>query len=368
MTDKERQNQKMSVGQRLFCLVSALALALTFIYSDVAISSMSDGMRLCVSTLIPSLFPFMVISELFVRSGMASVVGRALGAPISKLFGISREGSVAWLLGVACGFPIGIKCALSLYERGKISRGELEHLSTFCNTPSSAFLIGAVGASLFGSRQFGLILYVSHLLSSVIIGFATRFYFERRKREIFEPSPDAFGPTKRGVSAFADSVTSSATSMLFICAFVVFFSSFAGILRHILDGVRIADRAKALIFGLFEMTGGVSAAAELPLRYAIPIAGAITGWSGLSVHFQLIGICGERKISFLPYFLAKIASAMLCAAFTGVLAGIFADTLCFSVGGSIQSFLFIRAKPIVVLTLGLFAISCLRLVSREKRK
>ena len=368
MTDKDKQTQKisMSAGQKLFCLMSAVALMLTFIYSDTAISAMSDGMKLCVSTLIPSLFPFMVLSELFVRSGAADIVGRIVGAPVSWLLGVSREGSVAWLLGVVCGFPIGMKCALSLYDRGKISRAELEHLSTFCNVPSSAFLIGAVGTSLFGSKNFGLVLYAAHIIASLMIGFVGRFYFSGKRKEYFFGSGAA--ESKQGAAkAFSESVTSSATSMLFICAFVVFFSSFVGILRYILEDMRIGVFAKFLVFGFFEMTGGVSAASELPVRYAIPAVAIITGWSGLSVHFQLIGICGERKISLCPYFFAKIAGALLCAALTTVLANVFADSLHFSVG-SVQSVLLVPSTPTAIFTLVFFGLSCLNMLARARKK
>jgi len=366
MTCKSSQTEKMSAGQKLFCFMSVAALALTFIYSDVAISAMSDGMRLCVSTLIPSLFPFMVLSELFVRSGAAEFAGKILGAPVSWLFGISREGSVAWLLGVVCGFPIGIKCALSLYERGKINRAELEHLSMFCNTPSSAFLIGAVGASLFGSRNFGLVLYAAHIISSLIVGFVGRFYFSGKKTEYFI-SNYAQKYRQGAASAFSESVTSSATSMLFICAFVVLFSSFSGMLRLFIDGVHMGDGVKALIFGFLEMTGGVSSASELPLRYAVPAVAAITGWSGLSVHFQLIGICGERRISFCPYFLAKAAGSVLCAALTVVLTRVFAEELHFSVG-SVQSVLLVPSTPTAIFTLVFFGLSCLNVLARARKK
>ena len=273
---------------------------------------------------------------------------------------------MAWLLGILCGFPIGIKCALSLYERGKISRAELEHLSTFCNTPSSAFLVGAVGASLFGSQKFGIILYASHVISSVIIGFVGRFWFSGKKKEYFLLCEER--ERRQGAaSVFSSSVTSSATSMLFICAFVLFFSSLTGILRLLLESIRIADGARALLFGFFEMTGGVFAASELPLALAVPAVAAITGWSGLSVHFQLIGICGERKISFCAYFIAKAASAVLCATLALLLVNAFAESLCFSVG-SVQSVLIVTRTPTAFLTLVLFGFSCLQLLSKPRKK
>ena len=233
--------------------------------------------------------------------------------------------------------------------------------------PSSAFLIGAVGASLFGSKRFGIILYAAHALSCVAIGFAGRFYFSGKKKEYF--AKDISQNEKRAgcASAFVEAVTSSATSMLFICAFVVFFSSFTGILKALTSGIALDEGAKAVMLGFFEMTGGVFATSGLPLRAAIPIAAAITGWSGLSVHFQLIGICGAHRMSLMPYFISKVASAVVCAALVWIMTGIFAGRLNFSVGGSIESLLVIGYDPSAFVTLAIFAFSCLKLFSRIKK-
>lgn len=351
---------RMSVGQILFCLMSAVAMLLTFRYSEVAISAMSAGMKLCVTTVIPSLFPFMVCSELLISSGAANVLGGLIGKPISALFGISREGAVALLLGFLCGFPIGMRSALSLYRRGRISRAELEHICTFCNNPSSAFLISAVGSSLFGSRYFGVLLYASHIISSCIIGFLGRFFFSAKKekseyfssKEVEDRAPDGF------IASFTRAVTGSASSMLFICAFVIFFSAVVGFLRFFAQRADLPDAAIAFMFGFFEMTGGVSAAAALPLSVAIPMAAAITGWSGLSVHFQLVGICGEHKFSLRPYFFSKITCALLNTAVISLLVRVFASKLSFDTAGSITSLILLEYSPLSLVSLALFVGGC----------
>ena len=128
----EKKSGKMCAGQVLFCVMGTVCLVLTFIYSDEAIDAMGKGMRLCVNTVIPSLFPFLVVSEIFVASGGATLVGKLLSPVLGRIFGISGEGCVAYILGVLCGFPIGSRSAVSLYERGIIGKGELLHICSFC--------------------------------------------------------------------------------------------------------------------------------------------------------------------------------------------------------------------------------------------
>ena len=371
MTESPNEKKKSTVltrGQLLFCVMSIAALALTFIYSDVAISSMASGMKLCVTTVIPALFPFMVFSELFVSSGGARFVGKLVGYPFCKLFGISREGSSAVILGFLCGFPIGAKSASSLYEGGRISREELEHICSFCNNPSSAFLISAVGASLFGSQFFGILLYLSHILSSLTVGVLGRPYFYSRKNVRYckkaqecEIKHSIFGDTVKAI-------TSSAQNMLFICAFVVFFSALTGYIRLSFSLLQLPEALRALAIGFFEMTGGAAEVASLPEEWAIPAVAAITGWAGLSVHFQFIGICSEHKLSFAPYFICKVANALLNAVYISLLSIAFSKYLKLELNGSVPSLL---SKDIClpsVLIFSFFGLACLALFLKSRKK
>ena len=99
-------------GECAFGFMSIFCLACILRNSEVAIAGMTRGLKLCVSTVIPSLFPFMVLSELIVSSGAVVPVGKLLSRPFRWLFGIRGEGSVAVLLGALCGFPVGAKSAV----------------------------------------------------------------------------------------------------------------------------------------------------------------------------------------------------------------------------------------------------------------
>ena len=304
-----------SVMKNLF-LSAFLGLVIIcfFVFSKEALSGALNGILICGNTLIPSLFPFMIVSEIFVASGGASLIGRLLSPIFGKLFGISGEGCVSYILGMLCGFPVGIRSAISLYERGIIDKRELEHLSAFCNGPSSAFLISAVGSSLFGSKQFGIMLYASHVITSTLMGVIARFYFAT-KGESSRPE-NYFRCDKASPSGVAASIVSavnrSAISMLYICAFVVFFSSTSPILTSLCEKLGLPAFINTLLIGAFEMTGGAFAAASLTPSLAVPAIAAVTFWSGLSVFFQFVGLVGEHKISLFPYLVSKLAGALVC--------------------------------------------------------
>ena len=300
-----------ALGSLVFGFMCAFSLIMILKNSAVAIEYMRAGLRLCAAGVIPSLFPFMVISELVVASGMGNSLARILGKPFGWLFGISRESCAAILLGCVCGFPVGAKTAITLYDSGAISAKEAERLLAICNIPSSGFLISAVGIALYGDRRFGIFLYLAALTSVLAWGFLLA-----RLRPI--PLSHLQAVTMRktlGADTFTGAISSATASMLAVCAYVVFFTSVVGCLSHMLDALSLSSAVRAFLFGVFEISSGVNAAASLgSSATGLALCGFVVGWSGISVHFQILSLCGGRGLSFRPYLLGKLFQGLFCGA------------------------------------------------------
>ncbi len=291
---------------------------------------MKKGLKLCANTVIPSLFPFMVISELIVKSGLGAKVGKLLSKPVKWLFGVGEGGACAFILGIICGFPIGAKTISSMLERGEIEKDEAERALTFCNTPGSAFVISAVGVSLFGSLRLGVTLYACVILSAVIVGTVGRIFISKKTNSTPSTSiasafrtPRSALPSASPVAIFTSSIQSSASSMLTVCALVAFFSSFVGCLGAVLEKLGAPTTLTAAIFGFFELSSGVGMAADLPPMSAILLSSIALGWSGLSVHFQVMTVCSGQKLSFKPYLIAKFCQGIVCSSLTALTLKIF---------------------------------------------
>lgn len=321
-----------SAQEVTFGFITLFSLLLIVKNSDLAIKYMSTGLALCIKTVIPSLFPFMVISDMIVSSGTAEFIGRILRAPMRFLFGVSGAGGCSVILGILCGFPIGAKSAVSMYDSGKISKKELERLLTFSNNPSSAFIISAVGLSLFGSRSIGILLYAAILTSAFLIGIAQNILF--RKAKIYDKSlisTSVPSRQKNFVGDFTGAVSDSAFGILKICAFVLFFTTLMGVFSESMASAELPQSIRALFFGFFELTGGMSEAALISsAKQGILIAAFIGGWSGISVHFQIMSLCSERNISFKPYFIAKLCQGILSSIITKLYLVIFPLDLAFT--------------------------------------
>lgn len=322
MTGQEKLKKPRRISSKFNsrAMIGAITLAsfiLILCSSDVAIEYMKKGLGLCAATVIPSLFPFMIISELIVSSGVGVRISRVLARPMRWLFGVSEAGAAAYFLGIVCGFPIGAKTAVSMYDRDVISKRELERLLTFCNNPGSAFVISAVGVSLLGSRGLGVVLYVCVILSSIIVGAVGKLFFSREQRNGSTVAPVA--ASGDAIKTVTDAIQSSAISMLSVCAYVVFFSALVGCIGSLLVHFSPPEELIASIFGFFELSSGVGAAVGTSSKMGTLLLCALfLGWSGLSVHFQIMSVCSGRNLSFKPYIIAKAAQGVVCAAFAAI--------------------------------------------------
>ena len=319
-SDRAKRSHKLSVGQVGFCLMSTFCFILVLRNADAAIEYMGRGLTLCARTVIPSLFPFMVISELLVSSGAGEAFGRLFSRLMRWVFGLSGAGASAVFLGSMCGFPVGARTAVSLLDRNAISKSECEHLLTFTNNPSSAFLITAVGTSLYGNHHLGMVLYGTVLGCGFFVGFLARFFLRRAE----EPSEHPHFPSGLhigGVETFTRAVSGAATGMLTVCAYVIFFSALTGALGCAVgDTGRAGETGYALLSGFLEMTGGISLASGLSSRvWGLILTAVFAGWSGISVHCQVMTLCAGRGLSFKPYVIAKAVQGILCGVVMGAI-------------------------------------------------
>ncbi len=319
-SDRKSPHHRPSAGQVGFCLMSTFCFILVLRNSDAAIEYMGRGLTLCARTVIPSLFPFMVISELLVSSGAGEAFGRLFSRIMRWLFGLSGAGASAVFLGSMCGFPVGARTAVALLDRNVISKTECEHLLTFTNNPSSAFLITAVGVSLYSNRHLGMVLYATVLGAGFFVGFLARFFL-RRSDEPAEHPHFPSGLHIGGVETFTGAVAGAATGMLTVCAYVIFFSALTGALGCAVgDTGRSGEVGYTLLSGILEMTGGISLASTLSDReWGLILTAAFAGWSGISVHCQVMTLCGGRGLSFKPYLIAKGVQGILCGGVMAVI-------------------------------------------------
>lgn len=319
-----------TAGQLLFGWLSIFCMALIFKNRVLASESIRRGLLLCAKTVIPSLFPFMVLAELLVCSGMGERLLQKIASPLSRLLCLPISGICAMLLGMLFGFPVGAKAAVSAYRCGALSKRDTERTLSVSNNPSSAFLLGTVGESLWGTPRFGILLYAAILISSLLYGAIDARLEAKKTASKQETVFLSEGPRicQSGAKLFTDSIASASKGIISVCAYVIFFSALMGALNAILLSFHAPHVLNAALFGCMELTGGVEICATLENPFTGAVMSAFAcGWSGLSVHCQIISVCDGLNLSFRRYFLAKLLQGILCALFCAIILKFFPTLL-----------------------------------------
>ena len=306
----------------VLCLVFLLffSIALMLRRADVAADCMRKGLSLCARAVVPSLFPFMVISELLVASGAGEWVFSPLARPLGKILGLSRAGCCAVVLGLLCGFPVGARCAILAYEKGTMARAECERVIACSSIPSSAFLISTVGTTLWQDAKFGILLYATAVISALLCGALLYILQKRGKKATFESTLSAPSKIRFEIGMFPSAVRNATMNTLLICAYVVFFSTLTGAVEIILGRFAANETTHTFLASFLELSGGVSAAAELSnRRLGALFTGGAVGWSGISIHCQMLSLCDGHNLSMRPYLTAKLLQMIAC----GLVASLF---------------------------------------------
>lgn len=285
--------------RKLWALILVSVMVLLLWRSAVAAEAVRRGLTLCARSVIPALFPYFVVSGLFISLGFADGVGRRLEPLTRRLFGVGGAGASAFFLGLLGGYPVGGRTVGQLYRAGRLSKDEAERLLAFCNNAGPSFILGVVGVGCFGSLRTGVYLYLVHAFSAVLVGILFRKKAPVSGQKV--RCSAAFEP----IAAFVRAVGEAAEGMVRLCGFVVFFLVILALITD-LTGLN-----HPVLLGLAELTTGVTALEGRPGD--LVWAAALLGWGGLSVHGQTAAVLSDTDLGLGRYFLGKILQAIFSA-------------------------------------------------------
>ena len=313
--------------QRLFSIFPSLAVIFLFaaLLCDPvsAAAGVREGLQLALGTAVPALFPFFLVSSLLISTGCASFLGKLCVIPCRALFGLSGNAAPALLLGLTGGYPVGARTVRELYDRKLLSRDEAARALACCNNTGPGFLIGLCGASLLGSVRAGVFLYVIHVISALLTGFALSERDDAPPAE--HPQPVERPPL---AVCFVDSVQGAGVIALKVTAFITAFS----VLLRLLRGLGLVDRfaallaprcpllglpshgAQALVLGAFELTCGLTALPANAGRLLLPAMSVLIALGGLSVWCQSAAVLLGSGLPIFPMIRGKCLHALLAGA------------------------------------------------------
>ncbi len=282
-------------------LLAAGTVILILADAPRAITYARDAMSLCAEVIVPTLFPFFVCANILIYSGVCQSLSRAFTFCMRPLFNVSPAGSSAFILGIVSGYPLGAATAGELYKNGYITKTEAERLLSFCNNSGPLFILGSIGAAMYGNIRYGAVLYAIHIIASVIVGILFRFY---KHKSYIAPDTVMTQPVKGCGEIFSVALKNSVQTILTVCGSVIIFSMAS---RLMLDLIPMSPTADALLSGLMEFVTGTVKISNLtlPVMQKLMLSALIVGFAGFGVHIQVIAVIARYELSLLPYFLGK---------------------------------------------------------------
>ena len=284
-----------SVMAYLFLIITCF---FAFKISGGISESVTEGMRFAVFTVIPSAFPFMIVSDLYTVYGYPEKLW-GISRIFTRLFGIPKCGIRALIAGNVSGFPIGAKIASELYTGGGIDKENAEKLCAYSNNPSIPFTVGAIGLGLYGNGDVGVLLLISTYLSCLMTGLI----FKNNKVQKTEN-----GRYIPGDFDLVSSIKAAGLSSLNILFFVTAFFALLGVIKTFTDNEGILILSSLFI----EITSGVNTVARshLPEAVKLSLTAFALGFGSISVMMQSSFFMKNAGLRLRSYLKIKIVQGL----------------------------------------------------------
>lgn len=327
----------IKIKQFIIPFILVLFTISLIIFSSTNLSSAKNGLILWANSIVPSLFPFFVATELLTHTNLIYNMGKLLNKFMKPFFNIRGEGSFALIMGIISGYPMGAKISANFRKNNICSKEECERLLSFTNNSGPLFITGTVGITMFGNSTIGFLLLFTHLLASLTVGFLFRFWKYKAKEKTNLQKYESNKINEITLSnlggIIGNSITNSINTILLIGGFVVLFSVILNIIKTsnllnilcnfinpIFNLLNIPTSfSSGFISGIIELTNGLNIICTLPekkISINIILASFLLGLGGISVLLQVWSVISKTDLSIKPYIIGKILHAFFSAFYT----------------------------------------------------
>ena len=323
--NKSRNQQKFVKFEN--CLINfvsvflIVAIFLLIINPKRYLASILAGTNLFYNAVMPSLLPFFFISKILFNFNFFEKITNFIGKPLSKIYKLPQICGYVFLMSIFCGYPVGAKLIGELYKENAITSKQAKNMTALCTTSGPVFVIGTVGSILFKNTKLGVLIFISHILSSLITGFI----FNIKKT----PQPlenNKINTTKKAENILSSSVTSTIFSILTVAVYISVFYMFIDMAYDlkILGGISyIFEKifkiinidplfARGIASGFIEMTRGLFEMKNSTNLFLKLVFGSfLVSFGGLSIIIQSLTFLSETKINAFYFLGVKCIQSLI---------------------------------------------------------
>ena len=236
-------------SQTLQIIFSTVILIVLLIDTNTATAGVRDGIEICLNVIIPSLFPFFIITT-YLNSILSDYKLPGIRYLTKKLH-IPEGGESILLLGLVGGYPIGAKLIADLYKAEEIDEDTARILLGYCNNAGPSFIFG-ISSAAFASPIVPFALWFIHILSAVITGFL-----------LPKPKCKKITVHQSAGKTITQATRNSISASISVCGWVIIFKIILTYL-YCWFPILIKSQFGILITGILELSNGCIAAAQIP--------------------------------------------------------------------------------------------------------
>lgn len=282
--------------QTFSILLLSMVFLMLILDTKTAFLGAKEGIEICINTVIPSLFPFLVITAILVNR----LTGRSVSVlhRFGRFCGIPAGAEFILLIGFVGGYPIGAQCLRSAYDNRQISHYDARRMLGFCNNAGPAFIFG-IGNCIFHSKSVPWIIWGIQILSALLVSFI----LPGKSKEFCNVGVAC----KLSVS---HEVERSMKTMANICSWVIIFRIMIKILQRWILWY-FPETAQIAIVGIAELANGCCELAgiqEETLKFLL--CSMFMSFGGLCVMMQTVTVVGDLGIGH--YALGKLLQTIIC--------------------------------------------------------
>jgi sporulation integral membrane protein YlbJ len=287
-----------------------LLLLIILILPKASMKAAERGLLLWFNVIIPTLFPFILLSNLIINSNIINYINYIFTGIMAKLFKLPGVAGYAFITGLLSGYPVGAKITADLLDKNAINQTQAQYMLTFCNNASPMFIMGFIATGLLDNSRIGIFMLVTIYTANLLTAFIYRVIYERNLPPINNSTPKSNVNKSINFSLFDDCIMNAISLIVKIGGYIIFFS----IILNCFYLIPIKDSIiKNFLFSLIELSNGskILVNCNSSIQVTFVLLCTLISFGSFSVHAQTASVLADTKLNINKYILSKTINAVI---------------------------------------------------------
>ena len=301
------------MAKKLFLILPIIfLLSYLLLCPREAVFASANGLLLWFYTLLPTLLPFMILTNLVNVMHLSDSIVYVLKPVLQPLFKISKNGCFILLMGLLCGFPMGGKLCGDFVRQNRISTKEAQYLLTISNMASPAFILSYIFmSSLHIENEIGKYLFCIYF-PLLLWAIVARYFFYPNQFILPKDNLENSDFPKMNFKIIDQCIMDAFTVITKLGGYLILFSILSSLLQKV---PFLSLPAKNIMILFTEITNGTRVIMDTSISTSVKTVLVLTAvnFGGLSFLAQTASMVKDTGLSMKIYIKEKAIISIMTA-------------------------------------------------------